>query len=122
MRKCDHFFEDAHGTETIMRLNQEHHFKKILRCLQRASRYNYIDEYTAKNIPAACRPAGLILGFSVVLYFSAAKLINSESVKEQINAYLLGKSGASIRYGNSEFHLFPTSRNHFSSGEHINTR
>ena len=49
----------------------------------------------------------LILGFSAVLYFSAAKLINSESVKEQIHVYLLGKSGAGIRYGNSEFHLFP---------------
>ena len=49
----------------------------------------------------------LILGFSVVLYFSAAKLINSESVKEQIHAYLLGKVSASISYGNSEFHLFP---------------
>ncbi|MBS1114215.1 MAG: AsmA family, partial [Nitrospirae bacterium] len=50
---------------------------------------------------------GLVLVLSVVLYFSAAKLINSESVKEQINAYLIGKAGASITYGNSEFHLFP---------------
>ena len=50
---------------------------------------------------------GLILGLSVVLYFSAAKLINSESVKEKMNAYLIRKAGASITYGNSEFHLFP---------------
>ena len=50
---------------------------------------------------------GLLLVLSVVFYFSAAKLINSESVKEKINAYLIGKSGASVTYGNSEFHLFP---------------
>ncbi|MFZ2196452.1 MAG: hypothetical protein WAV13_01875, partial [Thermodesulfovibrionales bacterium] len=50
---------------------------------------------------------GLILVLSVVVYYSAAKLINSESVKEQINAYLIGKAGAGITYGNSEFHLFP---------------
>ncbi|MGO9614149.1 MAG: AsmA-like C-terminal domain-containing protein [Dissulfurispiraceae bacterium] len=50
---------------------------------------------------------GLIFVFSVVLYFSAAKLINSESVREQIHVYLIEKTGASIRYGNSEFHLFP---------------
>ena len=50
---------------------------------------------------------GLILALSVVLYFSAAKLINSGSVKEKINAYLIGKAGASVTYGNSEFHLFP---------------
>ncbi len=51
--------------------------------------------------------AMLIFILSVVLYFSAAKLINSESVKEKINVYLLGKTGAGITYGNSEFHLFP---------------
>src|SRR5512135_1733652 len=50
---------------------------------------------------------GLIFVLSIVLYFSAAKLINSGSVKEEINAYLMGKAGASITYGNSEFHLFP---------------
>jgi hypothetical protein len=50
---------------------------------------------------------GLIFILSVVLYFSAAKLINSESVKEQIHVYLIKKTGASIRFGNSEFHLFP---------------
>lgn len=50
---------------------------------------------------------GLIVVLSAVLYFSAAKLINSESVKEKINGYLLGKTGAGITYGNSEFHLFP---------------
>ncbi len=49
----------------------------------------------------------LIFILSVVLYFSAAKLINSESVKEKINSYLMGKAGVSVTYGNSEFHLFP---------------
>ncbi|MCL5023572.1 MAG: AsmA-like C-terminal domain-containing protein [Nitrospirae bacterium] len=49
----------------------------------------------------------LILILSALFYFSAAKLINSESVKERIHVYLLGKAGASITYGNSEFHLFP---------------
>ena len=49
----------------------------------------------------------LIFILSFVLYFSAAKLINSESVKEKINAYLMGKAGVNITYGNSEFHLFP---------------
>ncbi len=51
--------------------------------------------------------SGLILILSALFYFSAAKLINSGSVKEKINAYLIGKTGASITYGNSEFHLFP---------------
>lgn len=50
---------------------------------------------------------GLIVVLSVVLYFSAAKLINSESVKEKIQVYILEKTNASIRYGNAEFHLFP---------------
>lgn len=50
---------------------------------------------------------GLILVLSVAVYYSAAKLINSESVKEQINTYLIGKAGAGITYGNSEFQLFP---------------
>lgn len=50
---------------------------------------------------------GLILVLSVVIYYSAAKLINSESVKEQINAYLIGTAGAGITYANSELHLFP---------------
>ena len=50
---------------------------------------------------------GVIVALSVVLYFSAAKLINSESVKEKINFYLLGKTGARITYGNPELHLFP---------------
>lgn len=50
---------------------------------------------------------GLILALSVLLYFSASKLINSETVKEKINVYLLGKAGAGITYGNSEVYLFP---------------
>jgi hypothetical protein len=50
---------------------------------------------------------GLVLAFFVVLYFSFAQLINSESIREKINAYLTEKAGASVRYGNSEYHLFP---------------
>lgn len=52
-------------------------------------------------------PLVLIFIFSVVLYFSTAKLINSESVKEKLQAYLLGKTGAGISYKTSELHLFP---------------
>ncbi len=50
---------------------------------------------------------GLILVLSIALYFSAAKLVNSESVKGKIQVFILEKTGASIRYGNSDFHLFP---------------
>src|SRR5512139_1086984 len=49
----------------------------------------------------------LILISSVALYFSAAKLINSESVKGKLQAYLFDKSGATIAYKTSELHLFP---------------
>ena len=50
---------------------------------------------------------GLVLVLSVVLFFSAAKLLNSESVKEKLQAYLFDKAGANIKYGNSELQLFP---------------
>jgi hypothetical protein len=50
---------------------------------------------------------GLGLVLSVVLYFSAGKLINSESVKEEIRIYLLEKAGAGVTYGSLEIHVFP---------------
>ncbi len=51
--------------------------------------------------------AGLLLTLSFILYYSAAKLINTESVKEKIRIYLLEKAGAEITFGKSEINLFP---------------
>src|SRR5512139_2977160 len=50
---------------------------------------------------------GLIFILFFVLYYSAAKLIDSEFVKEKIRVYLLEKAGTDITFANSEFHLFP---------------
>ncbi len=50
---------------------------------------------------------GLILIFFCVIYFFAAKFVNTESVKEKMRVYLLEKAGADVTFGNSEFNLFP---------------
>lgn len=49
----------------------------------------------------------LIFVLFVVLFFSTAKLLNSDAVKERIHVYISEKTGVGITYRNSEYHLFP---------------
>jgi uncharacterized protein involved in outer membrane biogenesis len=50
---------------------------------------------------------GMILILSIALYFSAARLINTDTVKDKLRVYFLEKTGAVVGYGTSEIHLFP---------------
>ena len=50
---------------------------------------------------------GIVLLFCIVLYFSVPRLINSEVVKEKVNAYFLEKTGGSLALKQSDIHLFP---------------
>ncbi len=50
---------------------------------------------------------GVVIILSLVLYFSAARLVNTETVKEKLRVYFLQKTGAEVRYGSSELNLLP---------------
>jgi|GEM_PF-862455 len=50
---------------------------------------------------------GVVIIASLVLYFAAARLVNTETVKEKLRVYFLEKTGAEVRYGSSELFLFP---------------
>jgi len=50
---------------------------------------------------------GTVVLLCVVLYFSVPRLINSEAVKQKVNAYFLEKTGGSLALKQSDIHLLP---------------
>ena len=50
---------------------------------------------------------GLMFFLVIVLHFSAARLINTDRVKEKMRVMLIEKTGADVTYDIPEFHLFP---------------